>query len=52
MPGSNTKSPDAASPHATKFVVLVTVVPPLCDAAVVPRTPLVTPVSSLPDIPV
>ena len=26
--------------------------PPLCDAAVVPRTPLVTPVSSLPEIPV
>ncbi len=29
IPGSNTKSPDAASPHATKFVVLVTVSPPL-----------------------
>jgi len=27
IPGSNTKSPDAASPHATKFVVLVTVSP-------------------------
>ena len=30
----------------------MTVAPPLCAAAVVPLTPLVTPVSSLPDIPV
>jgi len=52
IPGSRTKSPDAASPHATKFVVLVTVAPPLCAAFVVPLTSLVTPVSSLPDIPV
>ena len=52
IPGSNTKSPDAASPHATKLVVLVTVAPPLCAAFVVPLTSLVTPVSSLPDIPV
>ena len=47
IPGSNTKSPDAASPHATKFVVLVTVSPAPCDAAVVPLTSLVTPVNSL-----
>ena len=52
IPGSRTKSPDAASPHATKFVVLVTVAPPLWAAAEVPLTSLVTPVSSLPDIPV
>ena len=31
---------------ATKFVELVIVAPPLCAAAVVPATPLVTPVSS------
>jgi hypothetical protein len=46
IPGSNTKSPDAASPQATKFVELVIVAPPLCAAAVVPATPLVTPVNS------
>ena len=46
MPGSSTKSPDAASPHATKLVELVIVAPPLCAAAVVPATPRVTPVSS------
>ena len=47
IPGSNTKSPDAASPQATKFVVLVTASPAPCDAAVVPLTSLVTPVNSL-----
>ena len=46
IPGSNTKSPDAASPQPIKDVVLVIVAPPLCAAAVVPPTPLVTPVSS------
>ena len=40
-PGSITKSPDAASPHATKLVELVTVAPPECDAAVVFLTPRV-----------
>ena len=53
IPGSNTKSPDAASPQATKFVELVIATPALCAAAVVPATPLVTPVNSpLVDIPV
>ena len=43
IPGSTIKSPDAASPHATKFEELVTVSPPECDAAVVFLTALVTP---------
>ena len=51
-PGSMTKSPDAASPHATKFVELVTVAPPECEAAVVFLTPLVTPDKVLDVIPV
>ena len=50
IPGSNTKSPDAASPHATKFVVLVTVSPAPCDAGEVPLTSLVTPVNSLDEL--
>ena len=44
IPGSIIKSPDAASPHATKSDVFVTVAPAVCDAAVVFLTPLVTPV--------
>ncbi len=51
-PGSITKSPDAASPHATKFVELVTVAPPECDAAVVFLTPRVTPDNVFDVIPV
>ena len=51
-PGSKTRSPDAASPQATKSDVFVTVSPAVCDAAVVFRTPLVTPVSVFVDIPV
>jgi hypothetical protein len=35
IPGSTIKSPDAASPHATKLDELVTVSPPECAAAVV-----------------
>ena len=50
IPGSTIKSPDAASPHATKFEELVTVSPPECDAAVVFLTALVTPDKLLPDI--
>jgi len=46
IPGSITKSPDAASPHATNSDVFVTVAPELCVAAVVPLTSLVTPVNS------
>ena len=46
IPGSNTKSPDAASPQPINVVVLVIVAPPLCAAFVVPPTSLVTPVSS------
>ncbi len=46
IPASNTKSPDAASPHAKKLVQLVIAAPPLCAAFVVPATSLVTPVSS------
>ena len=52
IPGSTIKSPDAASPHATKLDEFVTVAPAECVAAVVFRTPLVTPVSVLVDIPV
>ena len=48
IPGSSTKSPDAASPHATKSVVLVTVAPSLCAALVVPLTALVIPVNVVP----
>jgi len=51
-PGSMTKSPDAASPHATKFAELVTVAPPECEVAVVFLTPLVTPDRVLDVIPV
>ena len=46
IPGSNTKSPDAASPQPTKVVVLVIVAPAPWAAFVVPPTSLVTPVSS------
>ena len=52
IPGSITKSPDAASPHATKSDVLVIVAPSLCDAAVVFLTPLVTPVKVFVETPV
>ena len=51
-PGSIVKSPDAASPHATKSEVFVIVSPSECDAAVVFLTPLVTPVKVFVDIPV
>ena len=51
-PGSITKSPDAASPQATKSDVFVTVAPSECAALVVPLTALVIPVKSLPEIPV
>ena len=51
-PGSITRSPDAASPHATKSDVFVIVAPLECDAAVVPLAPRVTPVNVLPEIPV
>ena len=47
-PGSITKSPDAASPHATKSDVFVIVAPLECDAAVVPLAARVTPVNVLP----
>jgi len=46
IPGSNTKSPDAASPQPIKVVVLVIVAPALWADFVVPPTSLVTPVSS------
>jgi hypothetical protein len=52
IPGSTIKSPDAASPHATKLDELVTVAPDVWDAAVVFLTPLVTPVNVFVDIPV
>jgi hypothetical protein len=52
IPGSTTKSPDAASPQATKLDVSVIVAPEECDAAVVFLTPLVTPVKVFVDIPV
>ena len=52
IPGSITKSPDAASPHATKSETFVIVAPSECDAAVVPLVPRVTPVNVLPEIPV
>ena len=52
IPGSTIKSPDAASPHATKLDELVTVAPAECDAAVVFLTPLVTPVNVFVDMPV
>ena len=51
-PGSITKSPDAASPQATKSDVFVIVAPSECDAAVVPLAARVTPVSVLLEIPV
>ena len=52
IPGSIIKSPDAASPHATKSDVFVTVAPEECDAAVVFLTALVTPVNVFVDRPV
>ena len=52
IPGSTTKSPDAASPQATKLDVSVTVAPDECDAADVFLTPLVTPLNVFVDIPV
>ncbi len=51
-PGSITKSPDAASPHATKSEVFVTVAPSECAALVVFLTALVIPVKLLPETPV
>ena len=49
---SNSKSPDAASPHATQLEEFVTVAPSLCVVGDVPLTPLVIPVSLFPVIPV
>ena len=52
IPGSRTKSPDAASPQATKSVEFVTVAPLECDDLVEFLTALVIPVKSFPETPV
>ena len=52
IPGSNTRSPEAASPHATKSDEFVTVAPLECDDLVEFLTALVMPVKSFPDTPV
>ena len=52
IPGSNTKSPEAASPHATKSDEFVTVAPSECDDLVEFLTALVIPVKLFPETPV
>ena len=51
-PGAVTTSPDAAAFHAKKFDASVTVAPDECDAAVVPKAPLVNPDNVPPLLPV